>query len=428
MDMQQAIKNITYYSKKYPKAEFECISAHRDEAIPALREAVEKAVADPDGLEENYELHFYALFFLAEFQDREFFPKLIELVSLPYDDLEFLIGSDIVTGGMHDILYNTYNGDMELLKATAKNDAVNEFVRSCILNVMGQLYLDGELNQAEWKEFLKERVYSGEEYSYFYDDVAGMICDCHFVEMLPEVKYLYDNDLMDPMTLGGYDSCVDIMFEYKERKERFCKESVRAKDIKHWAMFEQENDEDSEALADAFEAKIRKEGLQAQSHKVGRNDPCPCGSGKKYKFCCLNKPKSHLDSIESNVERNKWLKCYPYVGDDRKEGRIYLQDYYDNEAIEIDKLLYLGLMNRPVYFLDRNEKEEENRCREYLKLAFDKFEEKILSDHIESFSAYDEKNSIHYFCADWVGRLLKMLDKSDEMYDRVKSCYKSMTK
>jgi len=24
--------------------------------------------------------------------------------------------------------------------------------------------------------------------------------------------------------------------------------------------------------------------------KVGRNDPCPCGSGKKYKHCCLNKP------------------------------------------------------------------------------------------------------------------------------------------
>ncbi|MCF7968728.1 MAG: SEC-C domain-containing protein [Methylococcaceae bacterium] len=22
--------------------------------------------------------------------------------------------------------------------------------------------------------------------------------------------------------------------------------------------------------------------------KVGRNDPCPCGSGKKYKKCCLD--------------------------------------------------------------------------------------------------------------------------------------------
>jgi len=23
--------------------------------------------------------------------------------------------------------------------------------------------------------------------------------------------------------------------------------------------------------------------------KVGRNDPCPCGSGKKYKKCCLGR-------------------------------------------------------------------------------------------------------------------------------------------
>ena len=25
---------------------------------------------------------------------------------------------------------------------------------------------------------------------------------------------------------------------------------------------------------------------QAVSNKVGRNDPCPCGSGRKYKNCC----------------------------------------------------------------------------------------------------------------------------------------------
>ena len=23
--------------------------------------------------------------------------------------------------------------------------------------------------------------------------------------------------------------------------------------------------------------------------KTGRNDPCPCGSGRKYKHCCLNR-------------------------------------------------------------------------------------------------------------------------------------------
>ena len=25
------------------------------------------------------------------------------------------------------------------------------------------------------------------------------------------------------------------------------------------------------------------------TEKIGRNDPCPCGSGKKYKQCCANK-------------------------------------------------------------------------------------------------------------------------------------------
>ena len=27
--------------------------------------------------------------------------------------------------------------------------------------------------------------------------------------------------------------------------------------------------------------------LERSTPKVGRNDPCPCGSGKKYKRCCL---------------------------------------------------------------------------------------------------------------------------------------------
>jgi len=27
--------------------------------------------------------------------------------------------------------------------------------------------------------------------------------------------------------------------------------------------------------------------IRRDQPKVGRNDPCPCGSGKKYKQCCL---------------------------------------------------------------------------------------------------------------------------------------------
>ncbi|MCI6013230.1 MAG: preprotein translocase subunit SecA [Firmicutes bacterium] len=33
----------------------------------------------------------------------------------------------------------------------------------------------------------------------------------------------------------------------------------------------------------------KQETVRRQSPKVGRNDPCPCGSGKKYKNCCMKK-------------------------------------------------------------------------------------------------------------------------------------------
>jgi len=33
------------------------------------------------------------------------------------------------------------------------------------------------------------------------------------------------------------------------------------------------------------EAPKKKEAVMA-GKRVGRNDPCPCGSGKKYKHCC----------------------------------------------------------------------------------------------------------------------------------------------
>ena len=32
--------------------------------------------------------------------------------------------------------------------------------------------------------------------------------------------------------------------------------------------------------------EAKKMNTVVKGKKVGRNDPCPCGSGKKYKYCC----------------------------------------------------------------------------------------------------------------------------------------------
>jgi preprotein translocase subunit SecA len=34
------------------------------------------------------------------------------------------------------------------------------------------------------------------------------------------------------------------------------------------------------------DAPAAKKPVKRESEKIGRNDPCPCGSGKKYKKCC----------------------------------------------------------------------------------------------------------------------------------------------
>ena len=37
--------------------------------------------------------------------------------------------------------------------------------------------------------------------------------------------------------------------------------------------------------------RFRKTRPIVKDYKVGRNDPCPCGSGLKYKNCCLDSGK-----------------------------------------------------------------------------------------------------------------------------------------
>ena len=237
---------------------------------------------------------------------------------------------------------------------------------------------------------------------------------------------------MDETVLGWYDSCLDYMFEYREYEKNFCKDSINAAEtLKRWAMFEQDSQSnlmDEKARRKEFEKLMKMMKGKNIVHKVGRNDPCPCGSGKKYKFCCLNKPNSPLDAIESALEREKCLSGYPYTGEEQEEGKVYLKDYFDLESIEIDKLLYLALKNRTGFIWDRNECKEKNRCREYLSLAFPMFLDKVKKEGIKTFEEYNKKFSIHYFCEEWIGELLELLKESGNkaLYTEVKKCEKEM--
>ena len=58
-----------------------------------------------------------------------------------------------------------------------------------------------------------------------------------------------------------------------ERQERWAREDAEARG----------EDEDEDGLSDD---ELQSPYVRS-TPKIGRNDPCPCGSGKKYKKCCL---------------------------------------------------------------------------------------------------------------------------------------------
>lgn len=52
---------------------------------------------------------------------------------------------------------------------------------------------------------------------------------------------------------------------------------------------------------------LRKSVVTAprQILKVGRNDPCPCGSEKKYKNCCIEKGEAFLKKMAKKQQTRK---------------------------------------------------------------------------------------------------------------------------
>jgi len=52
-------------------------------------------------------------------------------------------------------------------------------------------------------------------------------------------------------------------------------------------ILKEKDPELADLLAKAIKGKWLKAPFSIHSYNTGRNAPCPCGSGKKYKKCCL---------------------------------------------------------------------------------------------------------------------------------------------
>ena len=73
----------------------------------------------------------------------------------------------------------------------------------------------------------------------------------------------------------------------------------------------------------------------------GRNDPCPCGSGKKYKKCCLDKDKEAVakQAVSPRAApptRAAWDRLSPSEQDEIAEGAQELDDISNGALDKIE--------------------------------------------------------------------------------------------
>ncbi|MCR5782985.1 MAG: preprotein translocase subunit SecA [Clostridia bacterium] len=87
----------------------------------------------------------------------------------------------------------------------------------------------------------------------------------------PVVQYRMESyDMFDEMTINIREGTVQGVLTAVVKTE---------KDLKREQVMKP-------TMTNAGDGSVKKQPVKRGGKKVGRNDPCPCGSGKKYKFCC----------------------------------------------------------------------------------------------------------------------------------------------
>ncbi len=88
----------------------------------------------------------------------------------------------------------------------------------------------------------------------------------------------------------------DLIFRMEQLDEDFVGSTwVESEAIHEQAPSTSDIAREQQAAIEGSQADRKPEPIRNRDERVGRNDPCPCGSGKKFKNCHMRKGGGHAD-------------------------------------------------------------------------------------------------------------------------------------
>lgn len=297
--MEQLLQTIRYNSGTFPRNELQQIIERKEEAIPYLLQIMIELKEDHEKVRDRLTRidYIYAYYLLAQFQVKELFPIMIDILSMPVEISDKIFG-DAITEDIGRILASVYNGNVDLLLKLIENTEANEYARGQALISLVALVFNGQLTREFVMDYFKQLMNDKHTATSYYFNTE-IVCCCYDLypdEVYADIKRLYEEQVIEAFIIGmeSIDKILKrtkedvLQSNQQEGKFQFITDTI--KELQGWACFRQEqyktpvNSFPKIERSAAYSEPKRNSSVKVE--KTGRNDPCTCGSGQKYKKCC----------------------------------------------------------------------------------------------------------------------------------------------
>jgi len=262
----------------------------REDITPELLRILEDTIARAAELAdegEDYLAHFYALYLLAQFREKRAYPLVVRLCRIDEEVLDRLLG-DFITEDLCRVLASVYDGDTAPIESIVEDVDVYEYVRDAAMDSLVVLVAEGAKSRDEVMAYLTS-LFDGKlerSHSQVWNGLVSCATDLHPAEVYDRIGAAYSEGLVGPGFISPKDVDRALRQDPSTLLEQLPKTSRRyitnaIEEMEGWGCFDWPKPRNVEApRTQNFVAPTPR------SAKVSPNEPCPCGSGKKYKKCC----------------------------------------------------------------------------------------------------------------------------------------------
>jgi len=307
LSLKQLIAALDAPHDELPEKLLREAQARRQEITPSLIEVLQHAVGlKREGATYQGNAPFFAMFLLAEFRAKEALPVVMQLLELPDESRYELIGdanTEVLPGLLAAIV-----DDVETLEAALSNPALEHMAYWNCAAAMVVMVQMGRLSRGEAVRRLRAHLRRAIQQD-DHDRATAIVHELSYLkprEALDDIAKAFERGLVDEFLITLDDVHFLIKSESESRRTEgspYVEDTVE--ELRHWGCWASNNeankdngrgnsetyenqglDSSDDDPEDAFQPF---EPVRRETPRVGRNDPCPCGSGKKFKKCCLRR-------------------------------------------------------------------------------------------------------------------------------------------